>query len=100
MRAMRSVSMRAMRSVSMRAGTASHLVPVVVGRGMSDVTGRFDAREARWLGGGVLAIALGLLILLWPGPLSITDRLPFGLLFLLPGAFAVYHAYAEANSPV
>jgi len=67
---------------------------------MSDVTAVFEAGLARWLVGGVLAIVLGLSVLLWPGPLSITDRLPFGLLLLLPGAFAVYHAYVEAKSPV
>jgi len=67
---------------------------------MSDVTTVFEAGAARWLVAGVLAIVLGLLVLLWPGPLSTTDRLPFGFLLLAPGILAVYHAYAEANSPV
>ena len=67
---------------------------------MSDVTSALGVGLAGWLVGGVLAIVLGLAVLLWPGPLSITDRLPFGLLFVLPGALAVYHAYAEANRPV
>lgn len=67
---------------------------------MSDATSVFDAGLAHWLGGGVLAVVLGLIILLWPGPVSITDRLPFALLFFLSGGFAVYHAYAESTGPV
>ena len=67
---------------------------------MGDATVMFDTELSRWLSGGVLAVALGLLILLWPGPVSITDRLPFALLFLLPGLLAVYHAHAEATAPV
>jgi hypothetical protein len=67
---------------------------------MSDATTVLDAELSHWLAGGVLATVLGLLVLLWPGPLSITDRLPFALLFLLSGSFAVYHAYAEATGPV
>jgi len=67
---------------------------------MSDVTARFDAGLVRWLVGGVLAILLGLAVLAWPGPVSLTDRLPFGLLFLVPGVFALYHAYAESTRRV
>jgi uncharacterized membrane protein HdeD (DUF308 family) len=67
---------------------------------MSDATTVFEAGLSHWLVAGVLATALGLVVLLWPGPVSITDRLPFALLFLLSGAFAVYHAYAEATAPV
>ncbi len=32
-----------------------------------------------------LALLLGLVILLWPGPLSLTDRVPFALVLLIPG---------------
>jgi len=67
---------------------------------MTDVTAAFEAGLARWLVGGVLGIIAGLVVLFWPGPLSIADRLPFGLLFLLSGVLAVYHAHAEATSPI
>jgi len=67
---------------------------------MSNVTAGIDAGLARWFVGGVLAIVFGLAVLLWPGPVSITDRLPFALLFLLSGIVAVYHAYAKSTSPV
>jgi hypothetical protein len=67
---------------------------------MDDATAMFDTELSRWLGGGVLAVALGLLVLLWPGSVSITDRLPFALLFLLSGGLAAYHAYAESTGPV
>jgi uncharacterized membrane protein HdeD (DUF308 family) len=83
-----------------RTWIASHLVPVVVGGGMSDVTAVFDAGLTHWVVGGVLSMVLGLAILVYPGPVSITDRLPFGLLFLVSGILAVYTAHAEATSPV
>lgn len=67
---------------------------------MSGVTESFELEQANWIVGGVLAVLIGLLILLWPGPIAITDRLPVGLLFLVPGAFALYSAYAESQSPV
>lgn len=67
---------------------------------MNDAVRTLDVDLARWLVSGVLATVLGLLILLWPGPVSITDRLPFALVFILPGTFAVYHAYAEATGAV
>lgn len=67
---------------------------------MGDVTAVFDTGLSHWLVAGVLATIVGLLVLFWPGPLSVTDRLPFALVFLLSGSFAVYHAYAEATGPV
>ena len=67
---------------------------------MSDATAALDTDLAPWLIGGVLATVLGLVVLFWPGPVSITDRLPFALVLILPGAFALYHAYAEATGPV
>jgi uncharacterized membrane protein HdeD (DUF308 family) len=67
---------------------------------MSGVTESFELEQANWIVGGVLAVLIGLLILLWPGPIAITDRLPVGLLFLVPGTFALYSAYAESQSPV
>lgn len=41
---------------------------------------------------GVVALALGLMILLWPGPFAPTDRIPFALLFLIPGVIALLQA--------
>ncbi|MDX1744575.1 MAG: DUF308 domain-containing protein [Halobacteriales archaeon] len=41
---------------------------------------------------GVIALALGLMILLWPGPFAPTDRIPFALLFLIPGVIALLQA--------
>ncbi len=67
---------------------------------MSDVTAVFDAGLTHWVVVGALSVVLGLVILVYPGPVSITDRLPFGLLFLVSGILAVYDAYAEATSPV
>ncbi|MFB6227191.1 MAG: hypothetical protein ABEH88_01170 [Halobacteriales archaeon] len=67
---------------------------------MSDATVGPDIDLARWLVGGALATVLGFVVLLWPGPVSITDRLPFALVLILPGTFALYHGYAEATAPV
>jgi hypothetical protein len=67
---------------------------------MTDATTVFNAGLAHWLGGGVLAVVLGFVVMFWPGPVSITDRLPFALLFFLSGGFAVYHAYAESTGAV
>ncbi|MFB6296811.1 MAG: DUF308 domain-containing protein [Halobacteriales archaeon] len=67
---------------------------------MESVTESFEAEMARWIVAGVLSVLIGLLVLLWPGPVAVTDRLPVALLFLAPGALAVYHAYAESQSPV
>lgn len=41
---------------------------------------------------GAIAILLGLTILLWPGPFAPTDRIPFALLFLIPGVIALFQA--------
>jgi uncharacterized membrane protein HdeD (DUF308 family) len=67
---------------------------------MSGVTESFEVKWAHWLVGGVLSALLGLVVLIWPGPVAITDRLPFALLLLVPGAFALYHVYSESRSPV
>ena len=67
---------------------------------MSGVTARFDIELVRWLVGGALGVLLGLVVLFWPGPVSLTDRLPFALLLLAPGAFALYHVYSESQIPV
>lgn len=53
-----------------------------------------------WVVLGALTALAGLVVLLYPGPLALTDRLPVALLLLLPGGFGLYHAYAEATSPV
>lgn len=67
---------------------------------MESVTEWFEPDVADWVVAGGLSALIGLLVLLWPGPVAITDRLPVAILFLAPGALAVYHAYAESQSPV
>lgn len=67
---------------------------------MSAVTESFDAEWANWIVAGALSALIGLVVLLWPGPVAVTDRLPFALIFLVPGSFALYHAHAESQSPV
>ena len=67
---------------------------------MSNATGRFDAEMSDWIVASGFALLVGLVILLWPGPIALTDRIPFALILLLPGSFGLYHAYAESNSPV
>jgi len=67
---------------------------------MDGVTERFEPEVADWVIAGSLSVLIGLLVLLWPGPVALTDRLPVALLFLAPGALAVYHARAESQSPV
>lgn len=47
---------------------------------------------------GVLAVLVGLLVLVYPGPLALADRVPMALILVLPGAFGLYHVYAEATS--
>jgi uncharacterized membrane protein HdeD (DUF308 family) len=67
---------------------------------MDGVTEWFEPEVADWVIAGSLSVLIGLLVLLWPGPVALTDRLPVALLFLAPGALAVYHARAESQSPV
>jgi hypothetical protein len=67
---------------------------------MTNATPGIETDLIHWVVGGVFAVALGLVILVWPGPISITDRLPFSLILLLPGVFALYHVYAESTGPV
>lgn len=44
-----------------------------------------------WLAGLVIVL-LGALVLFYPGPLALGDRVPFGLLFLIPGLIVLNRA--------
>lgn len=41
---------------------------------------------------GVVGVALGLVVLVWPGPFAPTDRIPFALVLGVPGALAMLQA--------
>lgn len=43
--------------------------------------------------GGIVVTLLGLMIWFYPGPVALSDRLPFGLLFLIPGVLLLGRLY-------
>ncbi|MDY6818162.1 MAG: hypothetical protein SVG88_05810 [Halobacteriales archaeon] len=44
---------------------------------------------------GVIALLLFLLILFYPGPLALNDRVPFALIFGIPGLMSLVHVKYE-----
>ncbi|MFB6361251.1 MAG: hypothetical protein ABEH59_08005 [Halobacteriales archaeon] len=44
-----------------------------------------------WLAGIVISL-LGALVLFYPGPVALGDRVPFGLLFVIPGLIVLNRA--------
>ncbi len=59
---------------------------------MSDVASDLDLRTVGLALLGVVGVALMLLILLWPGPFAPSDRIPFALLFGIPGILSILKA--------
>lgn len=61
-------------------------------------TTRLDsARTAGlWLA-GIVILLLGALVLFYPGPLALGDRVPFGLLFVIPGLMVLNRARHETQ---
>lgn len=52
-----------------------------------------DYRAVGWVALGMVSIGIGLGILLWPSyELALNDRIPFGLLFVIPGVIGLSKA--------
>ncbi len=50
-----------------------------------------------WLA-GILILLLGALVLFYPGPLALGDRVPFGLLFVIPGLIVLQRARSATQT--
>lgn len=59
---------------------------------MSDVASAVGLRTVGLVLAGLVGVVLMLLILLWPGPFAPSDRIPFALLFGIPGALSLLQA--------
>jgi hypothetical protein len=59
---------------------------------MSDVASGLDLRMVGLALVGTVGVVLMLLILFWPGPFAPSDRIPFALLFGIPGILSLLQA--------
>lgn len=59
---------------------------------MNGGTTRFSLQGIGWTVIAAVTLLLAALILFWPGPLALTDRIPFSLLFAIPGVVSGYRA--------
>lgn len=55
---------------------------------MNDVAEGLDLRTVGLALAGAVGVVLMALILLWPGPFAPSDRIPFALLFGIPGVLS------------